>query len=278
MEAMCSECGGVWESGTLFDLDRRGPPWSIEHGKRRLVRRGLGTGARAFAPALLWRGLQPEHRVVPARLAILGAAWLLVLHLGGGALLGLSALGLAAYGSSALSGWRWWNVRSGSFWGAMGRRAVWPYPGHIEVATSANSTMSNPVSEFVTFALVPQLVMAGLVWVWLRRSRPGMAGHVARGAVLSLPVAVAWVWIGSGAFVAAVIADEWYGVGSVSGLLWLGSIAGLFATIVWWWRQFVVAYLGHRRGQWVLVLLGFLSFVITWFLAAGIEWLERAAR
>ncbi len=284
MQARCPECGGTSESSVLFDVERRGPAWSFEHGKRRMLRRWLQTGVRALAPGHLWaagkgwRGLRPEYPVAVGRLLILAVSWLAVLHLTCGALVGLSELGLRWYGSPTLSSAWWWDVGSGSFWAGMGRRALWPYAGHIRVAVSANSMMSNPVSEFAMVSLVPHLAMAVLVWAWLRRGREGMTGHAFRGAVMSLPMAVLWIVMGSGLFVGAVLADTRLGEGALSGFLWLGSIAGVFATVVWWWRQFVVLYLGHRRRQWLVLPLGVLSFVATWFAAAGVDMLVRAVR
>ncbi len=284
MQARCPECGGTSESSVLFDVERRGPAWSFEHGKRRMARRWLRTGVRTLAPGRLWpagkrwRGLRPEYPLAPGRLVILAVTWLAVLHLTCGVLLGLTELGLAAYGSPTLSNARWWDVRSWSFWWGMARRAVWPYAAEIQVPISATSAYTNPVAEFAAAALAPHLAMAVMVWVWLRRGREGMAGHAVRGAVMSLPVAILWTVLGSGAFAGAMLADTRLGEGAVSGFLWLGSIAGLFATVVWWWRQFVVLYLGHRRRQWLVLPLGVLSFVATWFAAAGVDMLVRAVR
>ena len=254
-----------------------GPAWSLEHARRRLLRRWLKTTAIALRPRHLWRDLRPDHPINPRRLLLLAAAWLLLIQLLTAALAGASRVWLG-YQSPGIYGSAFDRLHDGwPFWLTLLKGLAWPFRLWVSIPVSVNSCIENPIGDFAIMALVPHAAMAAMLWLLVRPLREAGRGpaHLARALVLSFPSAAAWLLAIVGAFVATGILSGWYQLETLNYALAITLLAGLLAWLIWWWRCFVVEYLGHSRRQWLFIPLGLAAFAITWCVGAAAETLRR---
>lgn len=250
VEYACTECGGRSPSAWLFEP---GPAWSVEHARRRLLRRWAATTFAAHFPIALWRGLRPEDTVQPRRLVLMAASWLLLLYLTAGVIVAAGTLVLVWSGNA---GAPYWETPLEGAW-ALARQVANPLAGYVRVPMSPSSYFSDPMWSFLALAALPHCVMAA--FFALARNR--RARHAARAAVHALATTPLWLCVLTLTFAVAIPLNEVHlGASVIVGL----SFLGLYAWGVgWWWSRFQADYLGRPARLVPVVLRTVAAFVVT---------------
>lgn len=202
-------------------------------------------------------------------MAALALSWAALFHITCGVMVAISDfLGAVASSSSGSvnAAWNWWW-----FWKQVLRGIVWPYPRMIERYTSATTSMGNPVYDLVVITIGPMAFTAILtaVFVWWPRSKRIDAPHIARAAVMSLPMASPlFVLNVFGMFVGMSAAEG--GSALLRELCFVGTIVCDVLYLAWWWRCFASRYCGRGRGLWLISVFAFASLFLTLLTAAGV--------
>jgi hypothetical protein len=188
LEGTCSECGLRFDWADVFFPSRRDVPWLVEHasGRRATFRAAWATWARAALPAVFFRALRIEHRVVLGRILLWPLLVLLPVH----ALASTLAMVRLAVMPRMVVGGRGGAVSPA--W--LDYFSVWLYP-MATVRVGPAGWVLRPEAlyapRWVIFALAMHLAFAALVlMLGASRSRAGVgsihAGHVLRAAVYGL--------------------------------------------------------------------------------------------